>query len=351
MAAITALPGFTPGLAAVRVDQSLRLAIAAADRAQECAVLWFAEVARRSLFRELGFASLELYATEGLGFSRNRYFQFARLAEDLDRLPRLREAVVSGELGWTKAQQVARVATPASEGRWVAKAATVSRRELEGEVKVARAKAKQRRASTVAPRLAFAPTTVDAPAADPPTTLTLRLDGVQLARWEALLERAHKLGLVPAGASREEVVLAGLAALVEEGEEGAKGGGELRRRNSRKSLSGAQIIVKRCPVCERVAVVTSRGDRVLDPVTAEALACDAVVRGDDGPNRATIPPAVRAKVLARDGHRCATPGCGATRFLEIHHLTPRGDGGSNRAENLVTLCARCHRFRHVRRRA
>jgi hypothetical protein len=184
--------------------------LAAIDRARECAVLWFAEVARRGLYRELGFASLELYAVEGLGFSRDRYFQFRRLAEDLERLPRLKEAVVRGEIGWTKAQQVARVATPASEARWVATATSVGRRELAAEVKRARREAKARRAAGPALGLEVA--------GDPPTTVSFRLDGLQLARYEALLERAYKLGLVPAGAGREEVLLSALEALVEDGD-------------------------------------------------------------------------------------------------------------------------------------
>lgn len=334
------LPEFTPGLAAPRVDASLRQAIAAADRAQECAVLWFAEIARRLLFRELGFASLELYATQSLGFSRNRYFQFSRLAEDLDRLPRLREAVVGGAIGWTKAQQVARVATAASEDHWVARAATVGRRELEAEVKQARMTAKRRCANAAARQLAFDDAPAAATISDPLTTLAFRLDGTQLAHYEALVERAHKLGLVPAGATREEVVLAGLASLVESE--------DLRRRNSRKSLPGAQIIVRQCPACGRAAAVTSQGEKALDSVRTESLGCDARVRVDDGPNRAAIPPSIRAKVLARDGHRCATPGCGSTRFLEVHHLAPRSQGGSHRLANLVTLCSRCHRFMHAR---
>ncbi len=85
--------------------------MAACDRARECAVLWFAEVQRRELHRQLGHASLQLYATQALGFSDNRYYQFKRLAHDQDRLPVLREAVETGEIGWTKALQVARVAT------------------------------------------------------------------------------------------------------------------------------------------------------------------------------------------------------------------------------------------------
>jgi hypothetical protein len=48
------------------------------------------------------------------------------------------------------------------------------------------------------------------PVAVSPTTISLRADGVRLARFEALGEKAHKLGLVPAGADRLDLVLAGL---------------------------------------------------------------------------------------------------------------------------------------------
>ena len=313
------LPDFAGGLPAARVDESLRLALAAIDRARECAVLWFAEVARRGLYRELGFASLELYAVEGLGFSRDRYFQFRRLAEDLERLPLLKDAVRRGEVGWTKAQQVARVATPASEARWVAKAVAVGRRELAAEVKQARQEARAQPAPTPA---------------DPPTTVSFRLDGLQLARYEALVERAYKLGLVPRGAGREEVLLAALAALAE--------GGDLCRH---KSWPPVQIVVRQCPSCGQAAVVTGHRERVLDAAQAAQAGCDANVRAGDGPNRAAVAPSVRAAVLARDRHRCTA--CGAARFLEVHHVKPREAGGSNRADNLTTLCSRCHAFHHT----
>jgi hypothetical protein len=77
-----------------------------------------------------------------------------------------------------------------------------------------------------------------------------------------------------------------------------------------------------------------------------ALTCDAHVQWPGKPNRATIKPSVRAAVLARDRHRCATAGCRSTHFLEVHHVQPRSQGGSNRAENLITLCSRCHGFVH-----
>lgn len=56
-------------------------------------------------------------------------------------------------------------------------------------------------------------------------------------------------------------------------------------------------------------------------------------------------PAARAAALARDGHRCRV--CGATRDLHVHHLRPvrlfAHPADAHRPDNLVTLCARCHR--------
>jgi hypothetical protein len=173
--------------------------------------------------------------------------------------------------------------------------------------------------------------------ADPPVTLSLRADGVRLARFEALVEKAHKLGLVSAGVDRLDLVLAGIEAVV-----ASAADGELAR------LAGpaVQIIIHQCPDCERAAVTTSRGEKRVAQLAA--LSCDARVQRPGEPNRATIKPSVRAAVLARDRHHCATPGCRSTSFLEVHHVKPRGQGGSNRAENLITLCSRCHGFVHER---
>ncbi len=326
------LPVFTAGRPAAQVDASLRQSLAACDRARECAVLWFAEVQRRALYRELGHASLQLYAAEALGFSPNRYWQFKRLADDLDRLPVLREAVQAGDLGWTKAQQVARVATPATQAEWVGKAVATGRRDLEREVKQARCQLRRRKSAAQSELGGKLP----APESMPPVTITLRADGLQLARFEALMEKARKLKLVPADADRMDLVLAGLEALVASAVTGPE-----------SAAPSVQIVVHQCPDCGEAAAVTSRGEQRLAPAQVEAIACDARVQEPGKPNRATIPPSTRAQVLARDRHRCTTPACGATRFLEVHHVVARGEGGSNSLENLVTLCSRCHRHRHV----
>jgi hypothetical protein len=48
------------------------------------------------------------------------------------------------------------------------------------------------------------------------------------------------------------------------------------------------------------------------------------------------------RVFARDGWRCAAPGCTRMRGLHSHHVVFRAQGGGNERENLVTLCAYHH---------
>jgi 5-methylcytosine-specific restriction endonuclease McrA len=38
--------------------------------------------------------------------------------------------------------------------------------------------------------------------------------------------------------------------------------------------------------------------------------------------------------------------CGATEKLSVHHIVRPQDGGSDRADNLLLLCDRCHRRQH-----
>jgi 5-methylcytosine-specific restriction endonuclease McrA len=50
------------------------------------------------------------------------------------------------------------------------------------------------------------------------------------------------------------------------------------------------------------------------------------------------------QVLERDNWRCQN--CGVASELQIHHIQFRSHLGDDREENLVTLCAACHRALH-----
>lgn len=59
---------------------------------------------------------------------------------------------------------------------------------------------------------------------------------------------------------------------------------------------------------------------------------------------ANIDNKTRKSIYRRDGFRCAL--CDSTEGLQIHHVVPRGAGGSSKPMNLICLCWRCHNAAH-----
>ncbi len=312
-------------MSAKKIHQQLLSALAELARVEKQAVLLFAEILERRLYRELGYSSMRQYAREALEFSDSKFFQFQRLAESFKKLPKVKQAVASGELSWTKARVVASAATPETEKAWLSEAKQNSRRQLEAKVKASRASSGRLPAPDLFEESSALAARVD-------QTVSLKLSPEQLAQFESLMEALRKHGLK---GSREEVLLAALDA--------AASGDCTRVQSSLK-----QIVLYQCEDCGKTNVQTSRGALPMSAGAAEQARCDTQVLGKDGINRSTIPPAKRKRILARDQHRCQSPGCGNTHFLEVHHTKPRAKGGTNHESNLTTLCSSCHRLLHER---
>ncbi len=335
---------------AAQVHALLRRSWAVMDDAHQCAVLWFGEVMNRDLYRDMGCSSINQYAIQELGFSKSKAGDFIRLARQLEKLPAVREAVARGQLGYTKAREIVSVATPETQDSWLI-AAKGTRKELVREVKKAKQAAKVDPGQGVL--LPSSPSVVTP--RELPVRFVVDLSPEQEARRSALLERLHKLGGVPA--DRAEFMLESMAAFLEIREmEIADETDSIKKHHKRKhtrtprgvlnSRPPVQIHVHENETTGRMTVQTIAGERELSKAESERMRCDAAVCEHGGRNTTTIPPRVRREVLARDKHRCRAPGCGRTRFLEVHHIVSRQQGGSNQSDNLMTLCASCHRLWH-----
>ena len=89
--------------------------------------------------------------------------------------------------------------------------------------------------------------------------------------------------------------------------------------------------------------------------TARRLACDASVitiledtKGEPlnvGRKTRSISPALRRALNARD-HGCRFPGCSNTRYVDGHHIHHWANGGETKLSNLVQLCRFHHRQVH-----
>jgi len=199
---------FVPNLPAAAVDAHLRAAVAELRRAERSAVLWFAELMRRRLYRDCGYSSIHTYAEAVLGFGQAKTYQFIRLAESLDGLPQLRASVEAGEMPWTKARSVAAVATPRSEGQWIALAKTSSTRQFEARIRASRREA----AGDSGQGALLPPAPAPIPAPPPKVQVSFTLEPEQHARWLAIVERLRKQGET---GTREELLLAAFAALAQ----------------------------------------------------------------------------------------------------------------------------------------
>jgi hypothetical protein len=96
-------------------DARLRELAAARAAARPLLGALAAELLRRGLVEALGYRSLGDFARERLGVGARAVREWARVHERLAELPRLREAVLAGEVSWAVARAVAGLATPDTE--------------------------------------------------------------------------------------------------------------------------------------------------------------------------------------------------------------------------------------------
>jgi 5-methylcytosine-specific restriction endonuclease McrA len=329
------------------IHRELLAAVAAWEHAEHNAVVCFAEVLSRRLYQELGYTSIQQYARVELKFSDSRTGDFVRLARRLAELPVLRAAVADGSVGYTKAREIITVASSRTEAQWVATARSQSRSALAAKVKQVRQKAARRRGVTSVPgQLPLLTETISAEEREVPVRVCLEMTPEQYVRYEALVA-----GLAGAGAGngdRIEALLQGLAGTVSRLSEVSHSSYD---EATPRGVPPVQVVIHQCPTCDEAVLPTNRGEL---PITQRELARlkeDAQVLDGNGRNISAIPPALRLKTLARDRHRCAAPGCRHTHFLHVHHRLPREQGGRNELDNLVTLCAGCHRLLHRRQPA
>lgn len=324
------MPEFCSGHDANQAHVALQKSVEIRDRAQHCAVLWFGEIMRRELYRELGYSTMRAYAPDALGFSATRAGDFMRLARKLEQLPVVKQEMVAGNLGYTVVREITTVADASNEDQWVKEAKTTSRRQLVATVKQAKAVAqRQRQANPNQGVLLVRPVPTEPPATAP-IRLGFELTPAQHARYEAMLAKIGHRG------DKADLLLDMVEALMTKTEIAPRGA----------IRPPVQIHVHLCPDCQKATISSPQGESELTATEAEAANCDAQIHAPGQPNKSTIPPRIRREVLTRDRHRCRRKGCDHTRFLHLHHLVPRAKGGGNAAENLVTLCTACHDLWH-----
>ena len=267
-----------------------------------------------------------------LGAAREK----VRVAKKLAELPRIDEALRTGEISYSKVRAMTRVATAGNEEDLLTMARCATGAQLE---KICRLKRRVNRLEDVK-EVEGRRYVVERPTEDGMVSIQLRL----LPEEAATVLKAFE---VMGGGQRAD----GAVALAE-----SALAGRLRGTEDDEESAGVRPPVE---VVVHVQAADLEGRTELgDGISAETsrrILCDAGVvplleddQGrtiDVGRKTRTIPAALRRALDARDGG-CRFPGCTNRIFTDAHHVEHWLDGGATNLDNTVLLCRRHHRLLH-----
>ncbi len=292
------------------------------SRAEYAASKLLVRIDDHTAYAEVGpYRTLAEYADAHLDLNPRQTRELVQLGRVLPGLPQLDQAFADGTLGWTKAREIARVATADTDAEWVEAAMQVNSRQLEqmvsqsrigdgppGETEPSQGEARQ--------RLVFH---LDGPGAD------MVRDALALLKTQCGPD-----------VDRGELLVA-LAQRVLHDADGADA----------PTTERFKLVIRQCATCGQAAGV----DHEATDTLASMARCDAEVvdvrPGPDAGRRSrTIPARIRRLVFDRDGYRCSVPGCRCTLWLDVHHLQAFAAGGGHELDNLALVCPGHHRMVH-----
>lgn len=304
--------------------------------AQEAAAL--REAQGTKMWRHYGCSSLCDYMEREMGYTPRAALERLRVANAIEELPVIADAMDQGNLSFSGARELTRIVTPETQEAWLDAAADKTSRQIEEMVR------------------GHKPGDLPTDAPDP--ALRTKVLRFEVKVSTAALERRAKQKLEKERGEPldDDAFIRALFQRVLEpprDNDSAEESGKPASAAGRGQPDGRsryQIAVTICQECKRGWHHVGGETVELSPAAVACAECDGVDIGpiDDTDVKRTkqrVPLALRRKVLARDGYRCAVPGCRSTN-LDAHHLRELCNGGQNVLTNLICLCEAHHLALH-----
>lgn len=371
--------------------------VAGASRLAASTAAWLTLLAafdRREGWAGAGIRSCAHWLSWKAGLGLRAAYEHLRVARALETLPALREAFTAGRLSYAKARALARVATPTTDTDLVNLALAMPAAHLERFLRAYRTTTRdgtRQRHHRRAVTWRYTPN-------DDTFLLTARLDPEEGATVIKAITRATDALTPPDNPSSTDTgtPATGIGArhadaFVAITETFLAGGAEPTTDPDRYTVvihTDADLLPNPnpTPATDPAATPDTTASPAapaftpshlddgpaLDPATLSRILCDAptitlarlrttatatgrLPGAPLGPGETLIDlgrktrnpsPALRRAVHYRDHHQCRFPSCTATRYLDIHHITPWHPDGPTDLANLLTLCRTHHRLHH-----
>jgi hypothetical protein len=340
---------------------------------QEAAALRDAEALR--VWRHYGYSSLLEYMEMEMGYSPRMALERLRVAKAIVELPVIAHKMEQGDLSFSAARELTRVATPETEEQWVEAAADKTSHQI--EELVSGHEPGDKPTDPVDPRLRTCRLRyLDI---DPETKALLRQARTIIERELGdrvddntfLRTLARSIVDVHSESGRTKPPYQIAVTTCDQCKRGWQDGGGISVEMSPATFEVAQCdaqqigrvdepgdqAVSSSGAASSAEQVPTRGKRALSKSATHRATDHATHRATDratdrAPHRAThratsdIPPSVRRAVHARDHGKCRVPWCRSSRNIDQHHLIPKSDGGAHTLDNLILLCESHHIAHH-----
>ncbi|MFT3694136.1 MAG: HNH endonuclease signature motif containing protein [Kofleriaceae bacterium] len=276
------------------------------------------DVIRGDVWRHASKVSLYAYLEDVLGYGPKVARDRVRVAMALESLPETSRALANGEHSYTAVRELTRIVKPETEVEWLDAIRGCNSARVQELVSMH--KEGDRPSDPEDPQVKKC-------------VVMIEFTPAQYAQWrQAQNEIIDEVGEFIDDAT---TVMMLCAARANTGEPGTS--------------PRAQIQATICQKCNQ-GFVNAGGRRLaLSNAERDYVECDAVRIGSDiAPARAKkdVTPSTRRTVVQRDRGKCVVAGCRSQRFVDIHHIVPRAEGGGHTADNLVLLCFAHHQMLH-----
>jgi hypothetical protein len=339
---------YHPELATLELIGEVRRLLAMGQRIEHLVCRYLADPADR-MQQDLDGA-LWAYADEahaarclfGLGVRDTR--ERVRVGRALRELPRVEAAFVRGELSYSRVREVTRVAEPHTEWAWIELARTLDMRALER--RVAAGRESRSSADGAADQGGRADHGAERGFDKPARSEWLTQNAVRVtfelsAEAWGLLERALEGARHAGGAMSDAEALIAVA----------RDALSAQTQSPDASDPRSAVVVYECQRCRQSDLDAGVGLLELAPAAAASMGCgvteiDLETEGRAVQRGGPLPAATRRAVMLRDRCRCRVPGCTRRRYVDVHHLVPRADGGLHSRSNCFVLCRMHHHLLH-----
>jgi hypothetical protein len=316
------------------------------------------------VYRKLGYPSLFQYVVKRLELSEAQAYNFINVGRKAKEVPQIREKIKNGELSVSKAKKITSVITPINQDYWLNLAQSASQKKVEREVAIANPmQAIWDQMNYVSP-LEKVIEKVQIKRNTPQVKMQVGLSEklmLKLRRAQDLVSQKKKSSV------NLELTLEALVddyikkhdPVVKAKRQKIKGTLKLKIEQEPKTDQVSKT--ERAPKIEQVLKTL----QVLRTETKEKEEAQFLIkqmttgkgfkemtRQQKLSKRKSLPAQIKHQVYLSNNGQCSSTDengkrCVARRFLDIHHIQPVSQGGSDQLENLALLCYGHHQAIHL----